>query len=159
MSNRIYNSKPGWLATIIISLISPIIILLVKEYLIDRPKERVDLTYDINQPLQHLEGEYLTYIEVVNIGLKETGDSPITLIAKFKGKILEHQWKKPLDKLNIISEKKNQYGYTISFKRFGSKASCIVIFKSEEDLSGLPILKYNEIVFPPRVKNTLNKMF
>ena len=157
------NDKPGKSFTIIVAVISslifPMLILFAKELFIDGPKERVQLTYDINQPTQYLPKEYVTDIEIENCGKKGTGESPVTFEVQFGGRIVHKNWRTALDKSNILSETDaiDQNKYCIQFKNFGPGAKVAIIFKTEGDLLKLPILKHDQIFFSPRIRNTLRK--
>ena len=147
------NSKSGRGFTIamavLASLIFPLVLMFVQDRLIERPKDKVDLTYHVNQSPYHPTGEHITYIEVENIGLKSTGESPIILEVQFRGKIISHEWQKPLHTANIIKEKVDEKAYELQFKNFGPGAICAKLFKTKDDLTRQPILSYNAVLYTP----------
>ena len=144
------------LITCVASLFFPLVLMFAKVIIFENPKERIELVYDITQPREHPKGEVLTYIEVENTGQKEASDT-IILEVEFRKELVNHEWKLPPDTLNILSEEILPPGlfYRLRFKNLGPGAKVAVLFKSTDDITKLPLLKYKEVVFPPRIKNTL----
>lgn len=155
------EKKPGMGFTIamacVASLFFPLTLMVTKEYFIDRPKENVELVYDITQPRQHLKNEYITHIEIENIGRKEAS-STIILEVAFRGKVVNHEWVKEPDPTNVTTAKialPTGETFRIELKALGPGAKVALRFKSEEDLLRLPILKHNEVIYPPRSRDTI----
>ena len=136
------------------SLILPLLLMLIKEYAIDRPKEEVRLTYDIKQPAEHLPDEYITSILVENIGRKGTGTNPVILMVEFGGSITNVGWSQRCEDYKEYAGLGHS-DYKVEFKHLGPTAVCSLLIKSEKDLVRLPILKYNNILFKPRKRETL----
>lgn len=155
------DSKPGRGFTIFVaalaSFILPLLLMLAKDWLIDRPKEKVYLTYYVVQPEFHPKKEYITVIEIENIGQKATGQDPIILDVIFDGIIKDHEWRKDVPKENLIQEIISKNKYTLKLKSFGPGASCSKLLKTEKDLKRLPTLTYNAVLYHPRKLKTHRK--
>jgi len=165
LQKRIDIKETNWVHTIatavLCSLLFPSLIVLGKWYFIERPKERVQLVYDINQSKQYLEVEkkYLTDVEIENTGKKDTGNIPVVFTIEFRSNIEYLDWPTSLDSTCIIENTGglNSNKFIVKFKNFGQGAKCGIRFKTEKDLIRLPILSHNQIFFTWRVMNILNK--
>lgn len=160
---KLIDEKPSKTFTIstaittafLLPILSAVLVMVLKEEFIDKPKENVVLVFDINQPIYHAHNEYITDIEVINEGRKGTGDGIVTLEFEFKGEILYMEWRQECE---FIEEKGGvgELNYRVSWKNFDPGAKCAVLLKSTLDLVRVPVLKYNHRQFGPRIRNLLN---
>jgi hypothetical protein len=156
------GGKPGATFTVAVaclaSLFFPLILMMAKEVFIDRPKERVDLVYDITQPREHPANEIITYIEVENVGRKGASDA-VVLEVEFRAPAVKYEWKRKPDPANILSEEVVAPGslFRLKLKNLDPTAKVGILFQSGSDLAKLPLLKHNEVLYPPRVRSTLER--